>query len=150
MAELEGFENTEKTVAFFYISSDGSAVVRASSDYVPKMIELAGGRYLFDDISDPDSSRSTVSISLEEFYAAAVDADYLVYNATIDDPLTDMDDLLSKSPLFADFRAVQEGNVFCTGKYLYQATDIVADTILDFHKMLTGREDEMSFLYELS
>ncbi len=149
VAELEGFENTEKTVAFFYISSDGSAVVRASSDYVPRMIEMAGGRYVFDDLVSEESARSTLSISLEEFYAAAVDADYLVYNATIDDPLADVNGLLAKSPLFADFKAVKEGNVFCTGKYLYQATDIVADTILDFHRMLTGREEEMNFLYEL-
>lgn len=146
---LEDFENTEKTVAFFYISSDGSVVVRSSSDYVPKMIELAGGRYIFDDITDPESNRSTVSITMEEFYAAAIDADYLIYNATIDDPLSNLDELLAKSDLFEDFKAVKEGNVWCTGKYLYQATDSVGEQISDMHAMLTGADGELNFLYQL-
>lgn len=40
---LEDFENTEKTVAFFYISTDGKAMVRKGTDYIPAMIEMAGG-----------------------------------------------------------------------------------------------------------
>ena len=32
-----------KTVAFFYITSNGQANVRKSADYLPKMIEMAGG-----------------------------------------------------------------------------------------------------------
>ena len=148
--DLEGFENTGKTVAFFFINSEGSVVVRASSDYVPKMIELAGGKYIFDDISDPESNRSTVAITMEQFYAAALDADYLVYNATIDAPISSVDELLAKSDLFADFKAVKEGNVWCTGKYLYQATDSVGDQIADLHRMLTGETDGCTFMYKLS
>ena len=43
-------ENIGKTVAFFYITSNGSVNVRKSGDYVPKMIELAGGNYIFSDL----------------------------------------------------------------------------------------------------
>ena len=150
MEALEGVENTEKTVAFFYVGSDGNPVVRVGSDYVPRMIELAGGRYIFGDLMNEDSNRSTVSITMEEFYAAAVDADYLIYNSAIDEPLNDIAGLLGKSPLFADFKAVREGNVWCTGKYLYQATDIVADVILDMHRMLAGEDADMKFLYKLN
>lgn len=142
-------ENTGKTVAFFYISSDGSVNVRATSDYVPSMIEIAGGEYIFDNVSDPDSSRSSVSISMEEFYNTAVDADFLVYNATIDDPIYSIDELIAKDSLFADFKAVQNGDVWCTGKYLFQATDIMGSLIVDFNHMLNGQED-MTFLYKLS
>ena len=149
MDELSGFENTGKTVAFFYLSSDGSVVVRGSSDYVSKMIEIAGGRYIFNDIDDPESNRSSISISMEEFYAAAVNADYLIYNASIDNPLDSIDALLGKSQLFADFKAVKEGNVWCTGKYLYQATDIVGELITDIHLMLLGETDGMTFIYKL-
>ena len=148
--ELKDFENTEKTVAFFYISSDGTVNVRASWDYIASMIEIAGGRYIFPDLSDPESNRSTVSMTMEQFYAAAVDADYLIYNAAIDNPLPNVDALLAKSSLFADFKAVKEGNVWCTGKYLYQATDIVGSLITDIHHMLTGQEDGMNFIYKLS
>ena len=148
--ELKDFENTEKTVAFFYISSDGTVNVRASWDYIASMIEIAGGRYIFPELSDPESNRSTVSMTLEQFYAAAVNADYLIYNAAIDNPLPNVDALLAKSNLFADFKAVKEGNVWCTGKYLYQATDIVGSLITDIHHMLTGQEEGMNFIYKLN
>lgn len=147
--ELRGFENTGKTVAYFYLSSDGSVVVRSSTDYVAKMIEIAGGKYIFDEIGDPESRRSSVSLTMEEFYAAAVDADYIIYNANVDDTMSDLDGLLGKSALFSDFKAVREGNVWCTGKYLYQATDIVGKLITDIHRMLLGEEGDMTFLYRL-
>ena len=148
--DLKGFENTGKTVAFFYIHTDGSAVVRSTADYVPGMIEIAGGKYVFEELLDPDSDRSSISISMEEFYNAAVDADYLIYNATIDAPIASVEELLAKSGLFADFKAVQEGNVWCTGKYLYQATDIVGNLITDINLMLKDETDGMTFIYKLN
>lgn len=147
--DLKGFENTGKTVAFFYLHTDGSAVVRSSADYIPGMIDIAGGKYVFDGLLDPDSAHSSISISMEEFYNAAVDADYLIYNATIDNPISGVDELLAKSALFSDFKAVQEGNVWCTGKYLYQATDIVGSLITDINRMLTGETDGMIFIHKL-
>ena len=78
-----------------------------------------------------------------------VDADYLIYNASIDAPLTSVDDLLGKSGLFADFRAVKEGNVWSTDKYLYQATDIVGELITDINRMLTGQAEGMTFIHRL-
>ena len=139
-----------KTVAFFYLHTDGSAVVRSTADYVPGMIEIAGGKYVFEELLDPESDRSSISISMEEFYNAAVDADYLIYNATIDAPISSVDELLAKSSLFADFKAVKEGNVWSTGKYLYQATDIVGSLITDINLMLTGETDGMTFINKLN
>ena len=146
--ELRDFPNTEKTVAFFYINSAGKAVVRTSDDYIARMIEIAGGRYVFSDLTQ-DSALSSVSLGMEEFYAAALDADYLIYNAAIDSPVTTMEEFLSKSPLLADFRAVREGNVWCTDKTLYQATDIVGSLITDIHAMLAGSTDDQTFIKRL-
>jgi len=147
--ELKDFPNTEKKVAFFYVSTDGSVVVRGANDYVAGMIELAGGRYIFSDAAALDSARAAVTISMEDFYAAAVDADYLIYNATIDTPLNSLDDLMGKSALYADFRAVKEGNVWSTDRYLYQATDIVGELITDINRMLTGQTEGMTFIHRL-
>ena len=147
--KLKGFENTGKTIAFFYLHTDGSAVVRSTADYVPGMIEIAGGKYVFEELLDPESDRSSISISMEEFYNAAVAADYLIYNATIDDPIASVDELLAKSSLFADFKAVQEGNVWSTGKYLYQATDVVGGLITDINLMLQGETEGMTFITKL-
>ena len=59
-------------------------------------------------------------------------------------------DLEEKDALFSDFKAVKEGNVWCTGKYLYQATDIVGELITDMNLMLTGGdESKMTFLYHV-
>ena len=149
--DLSGFTNTEKTVAYFYINTDGSAVVRTSDDYIPKMIEIAGGRYIFPDLKNTEGTGSSVRLTMEEFYNQAVNADYLIYNASIDSPITSIDDLLAKSDLFADFKAVKDGNVWCTGKQLYQATDIVGELIKDVHLMLTdGDEKDMTFLIRVS
>lgn len=147
ISELKDFPNTEKKVAFFYVSTDGSIVVRRTTDYIPRMIDIAGGRYAFQDPTGAEATSSSVSLSMEEFYATAADADYLVYNATIDNPVSTMEELTAKDQLFEDFKAVKEGNVWCVGKYMYQATDIVGQLITDFHLMLTGGDPgEMTFL----
>ena len=67
-AENEAFasigeeEETGKTVAFFYITTNGEVNVRKSADYLPKMIELAGGKYIFDKLGDEDDVASTMSM----------------------------------------------------------------------------------------
>ena len=149
--DLKDFENTEKTVAFFFVSTDGSIVVRRTKDYIPSMIEIAGGRYVFQDLTNEESNSASVSMSMEECYATAADADYLVYNATIDSPIQSVDELIAKNDLFSDFKAVQDGNVWCVGKYMYQATDIVGQLITDFHLMLTGGDEkDMTFLTKVN
>ena len=146
-------EGTGKTVAFFYITSNGTANVRKSGDYVAKMIQMAGGEYIFRDLGEGDSALSTVNLQMETFYAAAKDADVLIYNSTIDGELHTLEELLSKSALLADFKAVQEGNVWCTGQNLFQSTMGLGDMILDIHTILTREtvaEEELTYLHRLA
>lgn len=42
---------------------------------------------------------------MEEFYAQAADADYLIYNSSIDNPINSVKDLEEKDALFSDFKA---------------------------------------------
>lgn len=138
-------ENPERTVAFFYVNSNGAVNVRKSSDYVAKMIELAGGKYIFDDI-ESDNALSTVNMQMESFYARAKDADYIIYNSAIDSELYTLDDLFKKSELFRDFKAVRDNNVFCTGKSTFQETTGVSDLIVDMHEIITNENVEDSDL----
>lgn len=138
-----------KTVAFFYITSNGQANVRKSADYLPKMIEMAGGQYIFKDLGDEEEATSTMSMQMEEFYAGAKDADYIIYNSTIEGELDSVDDLLAKSPLFEKFRAVQEGHVYCTSKNLYQSTMELGTITSDIHRMLVGDDEDLTYLYQL-
>lgn len=148
--DLKDFKNTEKTVAYFYINTDGSVVVRKSDDYIPTMIEIAGGRYVFKDLKNSEGNAPSVKLTMEEFYATAVDADYLIYNGTIDGQVSSISDLEAKSNLFAEFKAVKDGNVWYTGKNLYQATDTVGELISDIHLMLTdGDASQMTFLEKM-
>lgn len=141
---LGNHPSTGKTVAFFSVSTDGKIQVRRGSDYIAKMIALAGGTYLFNDL---EGEGAGAQITMEEFYKRAADADYLIYNGAIEGMLGGMNDLLKKSELFSDFKAVQEGKVWQTGKSLYQEADIVGEMTVDLHKMLEGRpEGEMRFL----
>lgn len=154
-AEAKAFEQvsdqdaTGKTVAFFYITTNGEANVRKSADYLPKMIELAGGSYIFDDLGDEEEATSTVSLQMEEFYAGAKDADYIIYNSTIEGELSSMQDLLAKSPLLEKFKAVKEGHVYCTTKNLYQSTMELGTITSDIRKMLTGDDADLTYLYKV-
>lgn len=143
-------ERTDKTVAFFFITSNNLVQVRKSSDYVPKMIELAGGRYLSGESDDTDSGRSTVNMQIEEFYHKVKDADYLIYNSSIDGGCADMAQLLEKCQLLSDFKAVRQGNVWCTTNDMYQQSMAIGYLIEDIHTMLTGdKEKEMRYLFQL-
>lgn len=147
---IKDSENTGKTVAFFYINSMGSANVRKSNDYVSKMIELAGGKYIFDDLGTDEEGLSTMNMGMEDFYAGAKDADYIIYNSTIDGELGSLDELLKKSTLLKDFKAVKEGNVWCLTKSMFQETTCLGDVIMDIHRMLTEDDPEgLTYLYRL-
>ncbi len=150
LADVLGRESTGKTAAFFYISSNGYVNVRKTNDYVSKMIELAGGKYVFQDLGDEENALSTVNMQMEDFYAGAKDADVLIYNSTIDGQIASLDELFEKSALLADFRAVKEGNVWCTTQNLFQKTTGLADMIVDIHAVLNGgKPEDMTYLYPL-
>ena len=126
MKNLEGIsdqKDTGKTVAFFYITSKGSANVRKPGDYVAKMIQMAGGTYVPQNAkAEEENALSTMNMEMEAFYDQAKDADYIIYNSTIDGELSTLKEFLAKSPLLSDFKAVKEGHVWCTGKNLFQET----------------------------
>ena len=145
-------DKTDKTVAFFYINSVGAVNIRKSGDYVSEMISLAGGNYVPEDTGVNDNALSTMNMQMEEFYAKAKDADYVIYNSTIDGELKTIDELLSKSKLLADFKAVKNGNVWCTGKNLFQETTGLGTMIEDIHTMLTTDDDsldELTYMHKL-
>ncbi|MCD8010353.1 MAG: ABC transporter substrate-binding protein [Lachnospiraceae bacterium] len=149
-AEIEDAEDTGLTVSFFYLTTNGEANVRKSSDYLAKMIDMAGGSYIFSDLGDEDdTASSTMTMQMEEFYASARDADYMIYNSTIDGELSSLDELLAKSSLLENFKAVQDGHVYCTAKNLYQSSMELGTIISDIYKMLHGETDSLTYLYEL-
>lgn len=151
--EQNGEEQTAPTVAFFYLTSNGAVNVRKTNDYVPKMIELAGGKYIFDKLGDTQSKSSSVTMQMEEFYASAKDVDCLIYNSTIDGQITSIDELVAKNQLLADFKAVQSGNVWCTTQNMYQESMAIGSMIADMHTAFVtdvSQNTDTRYLFKLN
>ena len=142
-------ENTGKTVAFFYITSTGAVNVRRSGDYIARSIGLAGGVYAFPDLEGDEGAKSTMNMQMESFYEGARNADVLIYNSAIDGELQTMSQLLEKSGVLADFKAVREGAVWCTGKNLFQESLGLGDLIADLHTVLSGGDAPLTYLHLL-
>lgn len=137
IAPLLEQEPTGKSCAFFSLSSNNLATVRKGSDYVAKMIEMAGGAYVFSGLTDNGNSLATMNLPLEDFYAGAKDADVLIYNSAIEGTIASVSQLTEKFPLLAEFKAVQNGQVWCTSQSLFQQSMELADLILDMNKVFT-------------
>lgn len=137
----------QRTVAIFSINSTRQVVTRGAGDYFGKMVEIAGGM-----LSTPatDAGRATQTVSMESFYAAAEQADILIYNASIEDAPEDLQQMCAKDNILTQFRAVKEGNVWCMRSSLYQNASRTGAIIRDLHAIVAGEaEDETEFFYRL-
>ena len=137
IAPLLDQQSTGKNCAFFSISANNLANVRKGGDYVARMIEMAGADYVFADLTDSGNSLSTMNLPLEDFYAGARDADFLIYNSTIEGVVSTTDELVAKCSLLADFKAVQNGHVWCVAQSFFQQSMELADFILELHRLFT-------------
>lgn len=140
--------DTGKTAAFFYISANGYVNVRRPNDYIPKMIELAGGRYaLKDALAEDDGARSTMNMQVEAFCAAAKDADVLIYNATVSGGMETLEQLLAAGGWLSDFAAVRSHSVWCTEMNVFQQTSGIAEMIAELNAILGGTAEGTSLKY---
>ncbi len=145
-------EENKKTAAFFYITSAGYVNVRKPGDYVSKMIELAGGKYIFtnEDLGTDESELSTINMQMEDFYQKAKDADFIIYNSTIEGTVGSTAELLAVSGLFKDFKAFRDGNVYCTGQNMFQETSACADITGELNAIFSGSDGSgLSFFRKL-
>lgn len=154
MKTMEGVlaeDSTGKTVAYFYITGNGAVSVRKSKDYIAKLIGMAGGKYIFDHLDQEDENAlSTVNMQVEEFYASAKEADVLIYNSTIAGELEDIDSLIALCPVLSDFKAIKNGDVYCTSNNFFQRTCSMAEFTVEVNQILKGSaKEQMEFLYKL-
>ena len=140
---------TGKTVAFFYINSNGAAVVRKPGDYVTKMIAQAGGEYIFNELDEGEGSTSSITLEMERFYAMAKDADIIIYNASIDGTVDSIDALVRKNELLGDFKAVQNGEVWTTDQNMYQQMMQAGRIIADFNAAITDSGADTTYVHKL-
>lgn len=125
--------DVDKSMAVYAIINDDQIAIRNGQDYMKKIVELAGAEYVPGDFYPDDTSYTKVSF--EEFYATCKDADYLLY-AIFTCPFESIEDMIEYNELFADFKAVQEGNVYYTITYISQATSSIVNLIEDVNTIL--------------
>ena len=149
--QIESIDSTPtgKTVAFFYINSNGAAVVRKPGDYVTKMIDQAGGEYIFNSLDESEGSTSSVTLEMERFYAMAKEADVIIYNTSIDSTVDSVDSLVRKNELLADFKAVQNGNVWITDQNMYQQMMQTGRIIADFNAAVTDSGAQTTYVHKV-
>ena len=127
-------EETDKTVAVVYFSSDGAKVyARRGGDYLAKMVELAGGDYIMADFEPEKTGVGT--LTMEDFYALCKDADYLI-NLNMSAKLYTMEELLDYVPIMEDFKSVKDGNVYVARNRFSQFTFDNASIIQDMNTIL--------------
>ena len=140
------------TVSYFYITSSGYANVRSPGDYISRMIEMAGGSYAFADASvSEDSAKATMNMQMEAFLDRALLSDILIYSTSIDGEMNSAEELYEKAPMLKQSRAASNGNIWITGKNMYQQSTAVAQMMLELHAVISGNadEDELIFLHKL-
>ncbi len=150
IAPLLDQPSTGKSCAFFSITANNLANVRKGGDYVAQMIEMSGGRYVFADLTDSGNNLSTMNLPLEDFYAGARDADILIYNSTIEGVVHTTEELIAKCSMLDDFKAVQNGNVWCTAQSFFQQSMALADFMLELHTVFTEEAPDGSALQFLT
>ena len=106
-----------------------------------QMIALAGGEYILADM-EPEESGNT-NMTFEDWYARNKDADYMFYvNFALG--FNSLQEMLDYNPLFADFKAVQEGHVYVTSPDFTQSTAAIASIIADMNTIFTSDDPEVT------
>ena len=135
------------TVAMFYITSKGALYVRNNGDYMVKMLELAGGRYAPEGLGTGESG--TRQMEMEAFYLVAGDADCILYIGQLGGKPKTLSQLIERNTLLADFKAVQNGRVYCTGADYFQQAGRLGDLIEDMNRMLSGDDAALNHIMKL-
>ena len=135
------------TVAMFYITSKGALHVRNNGDYMVKMLELAGGQYVPEGLGGDESG--TRQMEMEAFYLVAGDADCILYIGQLGGKPKTLSQLIERNTLLADFKAVQNGRVYCTGADYFQQAGRLGDLIEDMNRMLSGDDAALNHIMKL-
>jgi len=136
--------------SFFYFNSRGMVVVRNQDNYISNMIKCAGSDYICPLVKKKSElkSKPTLSVSMEEFFKSAKEADFLFYDGNIDSSCKSLAGLKEKNPLFAEFDAVKKANVWCAKKLIYQDTAEISKIILDMNKIFSGVDEKEIVFFE--
>ena len=99
---------------------------------------------------EPEETGNT-SMTFEEWYDKFVNADYLFYY-NLGQKFYSVQEMIDYNPLFADFKAVQNGNVWVTCDGFSQKSADIVGVITDMNTVLTSEDNTVStdFIVKIS
>jgi len=126
-------------VLWGFIRPDGSIYAPRGKCYVSRMIRMAGGVSVLEDVKRMRDG----SLSLEHFYALGKRADiYIVPQPLMVYGMATIKKLLFLNPLLRDFKSVRNGKVWCfTNRYTNSIADtdrVIEELASIFHPGLTA------------
>lgn len=128
-------KDNKPTVAWGLISK-GQVFAPKADSYVAKMIELAGGDYVF---KEPGTGNA--KIGLEDFYAQAKDASLFMYASSTTYAPT-LKSVLEKGPALENLKAVKDKNTWCFAPDYYQSIDKTDDLIIQLMEIIHPKDGE--------
>jgi iron complex transport system substrate-binding protein len=104
----------------------GNCYVSNGDSYVAKMIDMADGYYVFNDLTGSNTS----SISLEELYARGKMANVFIYAST-PPYINSIKEIVDNNPILADLPTIVAGEVYCFQPWYFQISDRPDEIIQD-------------------
>ena len=98
---------------------------------------------------DCTGESGTRQMEMEAFYLAAGDADCILYIGQLGGKPKTLSQLIERNTLLADFKAVQNGRVYCTGADYFQQAGRLGDLIEDMNRMLSGDDAALNHIMKL-
>jgi iron complex transport system substrate-binding protein len=106
----------------------GEVYVPYGGSYVAKMIEMAGGDYVFKEMG-PNNTGSA-KITIEEFYAKGIDADILIYSST-SNRISSVQTIIDNAPILASIKPIKNEQVWVFQPWYHQSIDKTHEIIED-------------------
>lgn len=103
----------------------GKVYVPKPDSYVGKMIDMADGDYVF-----KNEKIINGTVTLEEFYAKAKDADILIYSSLNQNSPT-LKSVIDQAPILEKIKPVTDKKVWCFNPDYYQSVDKTDELITD-------------------
>lgn len=118
-------EAKEKPKVLWGMMYEGKVYVPDGDSYVAKMIEMAGGDYLFKD------KKGGGTITLEEFYARGKEADVYISDTLPQYGVTSIAKITEQAKVLEELEIIKEGKVWCYQPWYYESLDKTDEIIAD-------------------
>ena len=104
----------------------GTCYVSGGESYTAKMVEMAGGEYLFKDLSGSVGT----AISLEELYSRGQNCNVFIYAST-PPYINSIKEIVEGGPVLADLPVIKAGEVYCFQPWYFQIADKPDELVQD-------------------